>query len=271
MKRSLLRGTTVHLLSGLLICASAQAQVADTISHKTPLFTSTDAVIFGSFALATVAVAPIDRYFATRLQDPAAQENRFLRTSATGFRLLGVPGSIGTSAGLYLLGRIQGSTRTADLGLHSGEAILLGSVVGGTIKVLAGRARPYEGIDNPRDFQLMRGLREDRYRSFPSGHTIAAFAFASTVSRETVMWWPNTRWTIGPVMYTGATLVGISRMYNNQHWASDVMAGAAIGTLIGLNVVRYQHSHPDNRLDRVLLSVTWIPGAGKIPGSFVLR
>jgi membrane-associated phospholipid phosphatase len=42
-------------------------------------------------------------------------------------------------------------------------------------------------------------------------------------------------------------------MYNNQHWASDVIAGAAIGTLTGIKVFRYQHSHPDNWLDRKLL------------------
>ncbi len=255
----------------LLAPTGARGQVADTISRKTPLFTASDAAIFGSFALATVAVAPIDRYFATRLQDPAAQENRFLRRSATGFRLLGVPGSLGTSAGLYLLGRIQGQRRVTDLGLHSGEAILMGSGVGVAIKLLAGRARPYVDVEKPHDFQLARGLDGDRFRSFPSGHTIAAFAFASTVSRETVMWWPHSRWTIGPVMYGGATLVGISRMYNNQHWASDVMAGAAIGTLIGLNVVRHQHSNPGNRLDRTLLKVSWITGAGKIPGSLLLH
>jgi membrane-associated phospholipid phosphatase len=54
-------------------------------------------------------------------------------------------------------------------------------------------------------------------------------------------------------MYGAATLTGVSRMYNNQHWASDVIAGAAIGTLTGIKVFRYQHSHPDNWLDRKLL------------------
>ena len=44
-----------------------------------------------------------------------------------------------------------------------------------------------------------------------------------------------------------------SRIYNNQHWASDVMAGAAIGTVIGLKVVKYTHSHPGNRIDRKLI------------------
>jgi membrane-associated phospholipid phosphatase len=47
--------------------------------------------------------------------------------------------------------------------------------------------------------------------------------------------------------------VGLSRIFNNQHWASDVMAGAAIGTLVGLKVVNYTHSNPGNRLDRALI------------------
>jgi hypothetical protein len=55
------------------------------------------------------------------------------------------------------------------------------------------------------------------------------------------------------VFYGGATLMGLSRIYNNQHWASDVMAGAAIGTLIGVKVVKYTHSHPDNPIDSKLI------------------
>ena len=118
---------------------------------------------------------------------------------------------------------------------------------------MAGRARPYVDTDNPHDFQLFRGFSEDKYRSFPSGHTINAFAFASTryarnailvatfgvVRRDSDVWWRNSH--------------GLSRMYNNQHWASDVMGGAAIGTLIGLKVVKYTHSHPGNGIDSKLI------------------
>ena len=54
-------------------------------------------------------------------------------------------------------------------------------------------------------------------------------------------------------------------MYNNKHWASDVMMGAAIGTFAGSKVVRYHHSHPKNRIDRWLLGATIVPnGAGGI-------
>jgi hypothetical protein len=51
-------------------------------------------------------------------------------------------------------------------------------------------------------------------------------------------------------------MVGLSRMYNNRHWASDVLAGAAIGIFAGNKVVRYHHSHPGNRLDEWLVNFT---------------
>jgi membrane-associated phospholipid phosphatase len=235
------------------ISLNAAAQVQDTINHKTPLFIGKDALLLGAFTVGTIAVAPLDIAVAKRLQYPGTQENRFLRTAATGFRVLAVPGSLIAGMGLYGLGRAQGQRRLQSLGLHSVESILMADVVAGTIKFAAGRARPYVDIDNPADFQLFRGLTDYRYQSFPSGHTTNAFAFASTFTRETQFWWPRSVWYVGTVMYGGATLMGLSRMYNNQHWASDVMGGAAIGTLIGLKVVKYTHSHPGNRIDRKLV------------------
>ena len=235
------------------IAVHAEAQVQDTIFEKTPLLTGKDALLIGAFAVGTAAVAPIDRQVAKRLQNPATQENRFLRTAATGFRVLALPGSVVAGVGLYALGRANGQRRVQALGLHSVESILIATAVGEGIKVAAGRARPYVDTDDPHDFQLFRGFSEDKYRSFPSGHTIAAFAFASTATRETQFWWPHSAWYVGTVMYGGATLMGLSRMYNNQHWASDVMGGAALGTLIGLKVAKYTHSHPGNHIDSQLI------------------
>ena len=240
----------------ILIATSANAQVQDTIYKKTPLLGGKDALLLGVFALGTAVVAPVDKQIASRLQDPGTQENRFLRYSATGFRLLGVPGSMATGLGIYALGRIDGQRRVQALGLHSVESILLGYTVTGAIKLIAGRQRPFVDIDKPYDFQLGRGFKEEKYRSFPSGHTTTAFAFASALTRETQFWWPHAGFYIGSLFYGGAALVGASRMYNNAHWASDVMAGAAIGTIVGLKVVKYTHSHPDNPIDKKLIKGT---------------
>lgn len=255
------------LIVSLAFTGTIQAQTNDTINGPKPLFTLSDLVIIGGFTLATIGLAPLDRHLTTQLQKPARQSNRILHTGATVFRLLGDPGSVITASGIYLLGTLDKQRRTQDMGLHTVEAILLADAVTGTIKFTAGRARPYASADNAANFQLFRGFHSDDYRSFPSGHSTSAFAFAAAVSSETQRWWPNTRWIIGPILYSGATLTGMSRIYNQQHWASDVMAGAAIGTLVGLKVVRYQHSHPGNFIDRKLLraGVTHVNGGGWLP------
>jgi hypothetical protein len=238
----------------LAINTAANAQTADTISKKAkPLFVFQDLAMAGGFTLATMALAPLDRHVTQQLQKPARQSNQVFSRSATIFKLLGQPGAIVMSGGLYALGRLDGQRRTEDLGFHALMAeVITGSEIG-AIKMIAGRARPYRSPDNARNFGFFRGLRNDDYRSFPSGHTGAAFAFAATVSSETQRWWPGTRWIIGPILYGGATLTGLSRIYNDQHWASDVMAAAALGTFTGIKVVRFQHSHPGNWLDKKFL------------------
>ena len=61
-------------------------------------------------------------------------------------------------------------------------------------------------------------------------------------------------------MFGGATMIGISRMYNNRHWASDVMMGAAIGTFAGNKVVRDHHRvNPNNQFDKWLLDFSVSP------------
>jgi membrane-associated phospholipid phosphatase len=235
------------------LAASRPARSA--ASSGQPLFTSGDAALAAGFAVATVALFPLDQRLALRLQDSSTQANRFLKHTATGFRVLGFPGSIIITSSLYAVGRLGDRERMADLGLHATEAIVLGEGVTGVVKLLAGRARPYVVADtNPRDFRFGRGIRNARdYVSFPSGHSTAAFATAAAVTSEVSRWSSGSEWVVGPLMYGAASATGLSRMYNNEHWASDVVLGAAIGTFAGLKVVRYTHAHPDNFLDRRLL------------------
>jgi membrane-associated phospholipid phosphatase len=234
----------------------AYAQPADTthISHE-PLFTSRDAWVAAGFAAATVALYPADRYFARKLQTPGNQENRFLQNTAADFRFMGTPGSLYIGIGMYAVGRLGRIDRMADLGLHGTEALFVASTTVNLIKGLAGRARPEADIENERNFVFARGFKKgsDLYRSFPSGHSAMGFAAAAAVTSETSKWWPSSTWYIAPIMYGGATMIAASRMYNNKHWASDVVMGAAIGTFAGTKVVRYHHSHPGNRIDKIFL------------------
>ena len=254
-------------LSALLLAANTVAAQdpspgpGDTVGvgiSREPLFTKRDAWIAGGFALGTMALFPLDKYAAKEIQRPHNQSNRFFRHQASNVRYV-TESAYWIGGGLYAVGRLTGNERMADLGWHGTEAIIVGMVVTTTGKAIFGRARPLVDLENPTNFKLGRGFRHEEYRSFPSGHSLTAFAAAAAVTAETGRWWPKQQWLIGTAMYGGATLMGVSRMYNNKHWASDVMMGAAIGTFAGRKIVQYHHSHPNNKLDRIILGVSAMP------------
>ena len=241
------------------VLAQTQAQ-RDSARGPQTLFSRRDAYIAAGFTVLTVAMFPVDQRIAAHLQNPGAQANHFFKNASRGFEYMADPGSIVIGAGLYGVGRLARWQNVADLGLHGLEAVVLSGAITNVIKDLAGRARPYFTEDtSASNFAFGRGFKSGDYQSFPSGHTTAAFAAASAVTSESLRWWPQGIWFVAPAMYGGATLVGLSRMYNNKHWASDVVLGAGIGTFSGLKVVRYNHNHPGNFIDRVLLHVSVAP------------
>jgi membrane-associated phospholipid phosphatase len=156
-----------------------------------------------------------------------------------------------------VIGRVSHNGDLADVGWHGTESVILATAITGVLKGSLGRARPFVSNDtNPSDFRLGGGFGSSDRQSFPSGHTTTAFAVASSITSEMRRLHPNTVKFVAPVLYGGATMVGLSRMYHNKHWASDVVLGAGIGTFSGLKVVRYSHAHPHNKIDRVILGTT---------------
>ena len=251
--RSPARGVRVIPHGMAVVAALSIASASPLTAQSKPLFTWEDGALIAGFLAATAAIAPLDLSIANRLQDSTVQENRTLGRMATFVRTVADPGSVIIGVTLYTYGRLAKDENAADLGLHGTEALVVGAFSGTLLKGLFGRERPYVKRD-PHDYKFGRGFGQERYRSFPSGHTIAAFAAASAVTSETRRWWPGSDWYIGPLMYGGAAAVGVSRIYNTRHWASDVVMGAAIGTMAGIKVVRYSHAHPQNAIDRWLLS-----------------
>jgi membrane-associated phospholipid phosphatase len=254
-RRSLFRSSLFLVIAAFpAYPANAQVQVApDTAKNHPTLFTGKDAVIAAGFAAVTVAMFPADKYLARHLRNQSATPDRFVDRSAKAFEFITSPGAYIIGPALYVYGRASNHPGIEDLGWHGTEAAILGSVITGALKVALGRSRPYVSNDtNPHDFKFAKGTSSDR-QSFPSGHTTTAFAVASSVTAEVQRMWPQYTWYAAPVMYGGATLVGLSRMYHDQHWASDIALGAAVGTFSGLKVVRYTHDHPDNFIDRAIL------------------
>jgi undecaprenyl-diphosphatase len=92
------------------------------------------------------------------------------------------------------------------------------------IKDLVDRARP--AIADPAIEALVATPASP---SFPSGHAATAFAAAIAVGA----FYPRLRWPLLGM----AALVGLSRIYLGVHYWLDVLAGAALGTLLALAVV----------------------------------
>jgi membrane-associated phospholipid phosphatase len=100
------------------------------------------------------------------------------------------------------------------------------------LKVAVGRERP-NGQDE---------------KSFPSGHTSNAFALASVAQL-------HYGWRIGVPAYALAGLMGVSRIHEDKHWLSDVVAGAALGYIAGRTVVRVNNRGTGGAHARATLTV----------------
>ncbi len=72
------------------------------------------------------------------------------------------------------------------------------------------------------------------FDAFPSGHTSTAFAIATVFAMQ----YSDTK-AVGIVAYSLAGLVGISRMVEHTHWASDVLVGGMAGYLCAKQVVHH--------------------------------
>lgn len=242
--------------------AQQPTDARDTTHAQTqaPFFTTKDAILAGIFAGTTLAMFPLDKKIALDLRDSATQANRLFRRASTGFEVIASPGAYLIGGGLYAIGKLGGYERVADLGWHGTEAVLFAQGITFVLKGTVGRGRPFlsQGED-PGDYHPGKGFRSADWTSFPSGHTSTAFAAAAAVTNETTRWWPRSTWIVGPVMYGGATAVGLSRMYHSRHWGSDVALGAAIGTFSGRKIVQYAHGHPGNKLDRFMLRTSIVP------------
>lgn len=210
-------------------------------SQRPSVISRHDLRVLALFAAGALAAGPIDGRLTHGLQAARYQDNAPLHRSASVVRTIGDPGAWILSAGVYAAGRIAQRPGLADAGWHAGEAVLASGLFTLGVKTIAGRARP--AASEPADadeFQLLKGYRSAN-ASFPSGHTTIAFAAATAFSAELSRTHPRaSRWAT-PLLYTTAASVGLSRLYNNQHWASDAIVGAAVGHFVGRTLDAYHH------------------------------
>lgn len=101
-------------------------------------------------------------------------------------------------------------------GIPAFEGLIAGGIVTHSAKLIVGRERPDSHTKT----------------SMPSGHTQAAFSIAASMTE-------SYGWKVGVPFWGLAVFTGLTRMADNAHWLSDVVAGATIGTFFGR--AGYQH------------------------------
>ncbi len=127
------------------------------------------------------------------------------------------------------------------------EVAALTADVNGVSKDAVARRRPSAG----------RNAGGGGARSFFSGHTSFAFALATSAGTiSTLRGYPSAPWMWAGGMAV-ATGVGYLRIAGDAHWLTDVVAGAAIGGLVGFAVPWTFH-----RVQRTQRSFDLVPSAG---------
>jgi len=185
------------------------------------------AASLGVGGLVAAAVHPVDK----SLSQWAVENDHTLTGGDTyGLQLVQMPVAIG----VWVIGAAAGSGRIAEAGRDLVRAQI--SVVSWTyaIKVAADRTRP----------------NGDSY-SFPSGHASNTFATAMVLQE-------HFGWKAGLPAFAAAAYTAFSRVTANQHWASDVVMGAAVGVASGRTVTIQL------RETRLSLGLLAVPGGGGV-------
>ena len=124
----------------------------------------------------------------------------------------------GAAVTSYAVGVAIKHRPTRHIGSDLIRAQLVNGLVTRTLKLSVGRERPDGGG-----------------HSFPSGHASSTFATAGVLGA-------HFGWRVALPAYAIAGFVGWARVRDDQHWATDVAAGATIGAIVGHSVARLHDS-----------------------------
>jgi membrane-associated phospholipid phosphatase len=208
----------------------------------------------GSWTQAALAIASIALLSQEDSRiDTAFQRNRSAKTDSFSsvVRPFGSYAGIGVSVVSLGGGLLFKNSEWRDTGRDAVEAELFAAgIVTPVLKQVVGRFRPSQGSDAD-EFHSFSGSQ-----SFPSGESTEAFAVASVFAAR------SRGWIVPVVAYTLASSVALARMNDHAHFASDVIAGAFIGTAIGHSIVHRHSADSEKRLSWNLVPVTSQRGVG---------
>jgi len=126
--------------------------------------------------------------------------------------------SVGVPVGYFVAGLIHENKALKQKAAYTAAAILFNTASTTLLKNVVKRERPYN---------TYTGIFPDKIESdyaFPSGHSSSAFATATSLAITTKKWY------VAVPAFAWSASVGYSRIYLGQHYPSDVIMGAIVGT-----------------------------------------
>jgi membrane-associated phospholipid phosphatase len=207
----------------------------------------------GAVALTTL----FDEDINTRL---SRNRSSWLDHAADAGSLIGDPIlHLGIAGLIYGGGVLADSTKYREFGEMAGEALILADAAALILKESIGRSRPSlgNGSGSYRPFQF----RND-YDSLPSMHTASAVALASVTAST------SESLLVAIAAYSAAAFVGLSRIYQEKHWTSDVLLGAVIGELCGRVVTGYHATARTSQRITVVPQISESTGLISLVGRF---
>lgn len=148
------------------------------------------------------------------------------------FRPMGGRIPLVAAGGAWLVGAAAGMEEVAAGGRITVESLLATALVKGALQRVIGRMRLNVEPHDPWDFRLGRGFRDRASRSFPSGHAANAFALAAAVNEELHHVGSSANPWVSSLLYGAASATSLSRVVDDQHWLSDVVAGGVLGGVV---------------------------------------
>ena len=184
-------------------------------------------IIAGGTALLTLA----DQPFRDASQgNPPGPQRYYHSAIVEGGRMYGEWYSIGGVAGIFgVYGLIAKDTASKKIFIELLQSGLYAEGLTTLIKMAVGRSRPYTN-EGPSKFRPFTGINKNS-NSFPSGHSTSAFALSTVMSRHA-----NSN-ALKILAYVPAGFTLFSRIYQDKHWVSDELLGAAFGFFVGNWVV----------------------------------
>jgi len=184
------------------------------------------------------------------------QEHRWVNKSSPFISEFGSNYGVYSVVASCLISAAFKNEKGVQTSLLATQAMITSGIWTQIIKQLTGRERPkasyiFSHLEGGRwHGPLSRFLEEsadDRsgfsYDAFPSGHTATAFSIATVFATQY-----SDHKAVPVLFYSAATLVGISRLTEHEHWGSDVFVGALLGYLSGKQVVKHYNKTHQNTL-----------------------